>query len=52
MTGYDIFIRIIEGFMIQGGDPLSSKDLAFSTCHAWGTGSILVITIDSEFNDI
>lgn len=41
------FHRIIKGFMIQGGDPLT-KDPARE--HAWGTGGP-GYTIKAEFND-
>jgi peptidyl-prolyl cis-trans isomerase B (cyclophilin B) len=41
------FHRIIKGFMIQGGDPLT-KDPAKE--HAWGTGGP-GYTIKAEFND-
>ena len=41
------FHRIIKGFMIQGGDPLT-KDA--SQEHAWGTGGP-GHTIKAEFND-
>jgi peptidyl-prolyl cis-trans isomerase B (cyclophilin B) len=41
------FHRIIKGFMIQGGDPLT-KDSAKE--HAWGTGGP-GYTIKAEFND-
>ena len=44
-----MFHRIIEGFMIQGGDP-QTKDGDIST-SLWGTGSP-GFTIDSEFNNI
>ena len=44
-----IFHRIIPGFMIQGGDPLSSK--AGVSPSLWGTGDP-GYTIDAEFNDI
>jgi peptidyl-prolyl cis-trans isomerase B (cyclophilin B) len=41
------FHRIIKGFMVQGGDPLT-KDA--SKEHAWGTGGP-GHTIKAEFND-
>jgi peptidyl-prolyl cis-trans isomerase B (cyclophilin B) len=41
------FHRIIKGFMIQGGDPLT-KDPAKE--HSWGTGGP-GYTIKAEFND-
>ena len=41
------FHRVIKGFMIQGGDPLS-KDL--NNKEMWGTGS-LSYTINDEFVD-
>lgn len=41
------FHRIIKGFMIQGGDPLT-KDA--SKEHSWGTGGP-GYTIKAEFND-
>lgn len=41
------FHRVIKGFMIQGGDPLT-KDLAAE--HRWGTGGP-GYTIKAEFND-
>ncbi|HTX21081.1 MAG TPA: peptidylprolyl isomerase [Candidatus Aquilonibacter sp.] len=41
------FHRIIKGFMIQGGDPLT-KDAGQE--HAWGTGGP-GHTIKAEFND-
>jgi peptidyl-prolyl cis-trans isomerase B (cyclophilin B) len=41
------FHRVIKGFMIQGGDPLT-KDA--SKEHAWGTGGP-GHTIKAEFND-
>ena len=43
-----VFHRIIEGFMIQSGDP-NSKDPNMKS--QWGTGSP-GYTIDSEFNNI
>ena len=44
-----IFHRIIEGFMIQGGDP-KSADASFSMSE-WGTGDP-GYSIDAEFNSI
>ena len=44
-----IFHRIIEGFMIQGGDP-KSADPSYSMSE-WGTGDP-GYSIDAEFNDI
>lgn len=41
------FHRIIKGFMIQGGDPLTKEA---SQEHAWGTGGP-GHTIKAEFND-
>jgi peptidyl-prolyl cis-trans isomerase B (cyclophilin B) len=41
------FHRIIKGFMIQGGDPLTKDP---SQEHAWGTGGP-GYTIKAEFND-
>lgn len=41
------FHRIIDGFMIQGGDPLSKDDSAIAR---WGTGGP-GYSIDAEFND-
>lgn len=41
------FHRIIDGFMIQGGDPLTKDD---DEKAAWGTGGP-GYTIDAEFND-
>ena len=43
------FHRIIYGFMIQGGDPLSSQ--AGVPMSSWGTGNP-GYSIDAEFNDI
>jgi len=43
------FHRIISGFMIQGGDPLSSQ--AGAPMSSWGTGDP-GYSIDAEFNDI
>ena len=43
-----ILHRIIEGFMIQGGDPLTAEP---GQQNLWGTGSP-GYTIDSEFNKI
>jgi len=45
-----VFHRIIEGFMIQGGDPLT-KPGAFESFTQWGTGDP-GYKIDAEFNDI
>ena len=42
------FHRIIPGFMIQGGDPLSKDD---NLIQKWGTGNS-GSTINAEFNDI
>ena len=44
-----IFHRIIPGFMIQGGDPLSAQ--AGVSMSLWGTGDP-GYSIDAEFNDI
>jgi len=41
------FHRVIKGFMIQGGDPLTKDD---SQQSAWGTGGP-GYTIKAEFND-
>jgi len=43
------FHRIIPGFMIQGGDPLSAQ--AGVSMSKWGTGDP-GYSIDAEFNDI
>ena len=43
------FHRIIYGFMIQGGDPLSAQ--AGVSMSSWGTGDP-GYSIDAEFNDI
>ncbi len=45
-----IFHRVISGFMIQGGDPLT-KSGAYDSISQWGTGSP-GHTVDAEFNDI
>jgi peptidyl-prolyl cis-trans isomerase B (cyclophilin B) len=44
-----IFHRIIDGFMIQGGDPLTA--LPGVSMSKWGTGDP-GYSIDAEFNDI
>jgi len=51
-----IFHRVIEGFMIQGGDPLT-KPGAYEFTNQWGTGGPVdengtQIFIAAEFNDI
>jgi len=45
-----IFHRVIEGFMIQGGDPFT-KPGAYESVTQWGTGDP-GYKIDAEFNDI
>lgn len=45
-----VFHRIIEDFMIQGGDPLT-KPGAFESFTQWGTGDP-GYKINAEFNDI
>jgi peptidyl-prolyl cis-trans isomerase B (cyclophilin B) len=45
-----VFHRVIEGFMIQGGDPLT-KPGAYELTSQWGTGDP-GYKIDAEFNDI
>ena len=44
-----VFHRIIPGFMIQGGDPLTREGEA--TMERWGTGGP-PDSLDQEFNDI
>lgn len=51
-----IFHRVINGFMIQGGDPFT-KPGAYESTTQWGTGGPVdengnKIFIDAEFNDI
>jgi peptidyl-prolyl cis-trans isomerase B (cyclophilin B) len=51
-----IFHRVIEGFMIQGGDPLT-KPGAYELTSQWGTGGPVdengtKLFINEEFNDI
>jgi peptidyl-prolyl cis-trans isomerase B (cyclophilin B) len=45
-----LFHRIIEGFMIQGGDP-NTKDLSSGAGNTWGRGGP-GYTIPAEFNDL
>ena len=45
-----VFHRVISGFMIQGGDPLT-KPGAFESFTQWGTGDP-GYRINAEFNDI
>ncbi len=45
-----VFHRVIDGFMIQGGDPLT-KPGAYQTFSQWGTGDA-GYNIPAEFNSI
>ena len=44
-----VFHRIIEGFMVQGGDPATARE--DSSTLSWGSGGPGYM-IDAEFNDI